>query len=378
MFWRILWRLLWASRSRLALALLAVASGAAVCAALVNLDLGASDQLTREFRSLGANVVVSPAQTANTAATMDSGVMDRIDALHAPEIVAAAPYLYVVAQTGPQAMPVSVIVAGTWFDQIARINSWWSIAGRRISERDDAADCMVGREVARSLGLVPGNQLTLRYALPHGEATFTVAGVLTAGGSEDSQVFVDLAAAQNLAGLSGRVGLVQLSVRGSAATIENVIHRLGGALTELDVQPVRQLAAAEGRLLERIRGLLFATVALILALTALGVLAAMAGLALERRRDVGLMKALGGTVRRVMRFFLAEAAAIGILGGIVGYGAGMLLADWVGERVFATAISPRLIVLPITVGLMIGVALAGAFPLRLLGRVRPAEILRGE
>jgi putative ABC transport system permease protein len=376
LFWRILWRLLWASRSRLLLALLAVASGAAVCAALVNLDLGASDQLMREFRSLGANVVVSPAQTGNTAATMDSSVMDRIDALRAPEIVAAAPYLYLVVQTGPQAMPVPVIVAGTWFDQIARINSWWSITGRRISERGDAADCMVGREVARSLGLVPGNPLTLRY---NGrEATFTVAGILTAGGSEDSQVFVDLAAAQNLAGLSGRIGLAQLSVRGSAPTIENVIRRLAGTFTELEVQPVRQLAAAEGRLLERIRGLLFATVVLILVLTALGVLAAMAGLALERRRDVGLMKALGGTVRRVMRFFLAEAAAIGILGGLVGCCAGMLLAVWVGESVFNTVISPRIIVVPITVGLMIVVALAGALPLRLLGRVRPAEILRGE
>ena len=125
MFWRILWRLLWASRGRLALALLAVASGAAVCAALVNLDLDASDQLTREFRSLGANVVVSPPQTGNTAATMDAGVMGRIAALHAPEIMAAAPYLYLVAQTGSQSAPVSVIVAGTWFDQVARINSWW-------------------------------------------------------------------------------------------------------------------------------------------------------------------------------------------------------------------------------------------------------------
>lgn len=376
MFWRILWRLLWASRSRLALALVAVASGATICAALVNLDLDASDKLTREFRSLGANVVISLAQTANTAATMDAAVMGRIDAQQAPEILAAAPYLYLVAQTGDEKIPVPVIVAGTWFDQIARINSWWSITGRRVSERNDAADCMVGSEVARTLGLVPGSRLTLRYA--GREATFIVAGVLTAGDSEDSQVFVDLAAAQNLAGLSGQVGLVQLSVRGSTRAIENVMNGLARALPGLDVQPVRQLAVAEGRLLERIRGLLFATVALILALTALGVLAAMAGLALERRRDVGLMKALGGTVRRVMRFFLAEAAAIGILGGIVGYGAGMLLADWVGKRVFATAISPRLIVLPVTIGLMIGVALAGALPLRLLGRVRPAEILRGE
>jgi putative ABC transport system permease protein len=141
---------------------------------------------------------------------------------------------------------------------------------------------------------------------------------------------------------------------------------------------VRQLAAAEGRLLERIRGLLFATVFLILLMTALGVLAAMAGLALERRRDVGLMKALGGSVRRVMRFFLAEATAVGIVGGVIGWGVGMLLSEWIGQRVFATSVTPRLIVLPVTVGLMIAVSLAGALPLRLLGRVSPAEILRGE
>lgn len=380
MFWRILWRLLWASRSRLVLALVAVTAGAAVCAALVNLDLDAGDKLTREFRSLGANVVVSPAQSAGTGTTMDSGVMDRIDALRAPEIMAAAPYLYVVAQAGPQSAAQGalspVIVAGTWFDQAARINSWWSITGRRISDRDDVTECMVGQEAARSLGLMLGSRLTLRSG--DREATLTVAGVITSGGSEDSQVFVDMATAQTLAGLAGRIGLVQLSVRGSSPAIENVIRSLSGALPGLSVQPVRQLAAADGRLLERIRGLLFATVLLILVLTALGVLAAMAGLALERRRDVGMMKALGGTVRRVMRFFLAEAAAIGILGGIVGWGVGMLLADFVGEQVFATSISPRLIVLPLTVGLMIGVALAGAVPLRLLGRVRPAEILRGE
>ncbi len=379
-FWRILWRLLWASRSRLVLALVAVTAGAAVCAALVNLDLDAGDKLTREFRSLGANVVVSPAQSAGAGATMDSGVMDRIDALHEPEIIAAAPYLYVVAQAGPQvavqAAPVPVIVAGTWFDQAAQINSWWNVAGRRITNRDDTTECMVGQEAARLLGLTPGSSLTLRSG--DREATLTVVGVITSGGSEDSQVFVDMPTAQNLAALAGRVGLVQLSVKGSTPAIEGVIGRLSGTLTDLDVQPVRQLAAADGRLLERIRGLLFATIALILILTSLGVLAAMAGLALERRRDVGMMKALGGTVRRVMRFFLAEAAAIGILGGIAGWAAGMFLADLVGERVFATAISPRLIVLPLTVGLMIGVSLAGALPLRLLGRVRPAEILRGE
>ena len=381
MFWRIFWRLLNASRGRLALALLAVASGAAVCAALVNLDLDARDRLTREFRTLGANVVVAPPVAEGSAATLDASALTTISDSRMPEIVGEAPYLYLAASVadnpaaGKASTEMPVIVAGTWFDQVAKMNSWWKVAGRWVAG-DDRASCMVGEQAARSLGLAPGSGITLRYS--GRDARLLVAGIVSAGGSEDGQIFVALPVAQDLAGLPSRVGLIQVSVRGSSQVIESVMTRLAASLPGLRVEPVRQLAAAEGRLLDRIHGLLFATVGVILLLTALSILAAMTGLALERRRDVGLMKAIGGSVRRVMRFFLAEAAAIGATGGVIGGIVGILLAAWIGRRVFAAPISPRLVVLPIVVALMIVVALAGALPLRLLGRVRPAEILRAE
>jgi len=375
MFWRVLWRLLRASSGRLALALVAVTSGAAVCAALLNLNLDATDKLTSEFRSLGANIVISPEPSAN-AETMDTSLLQNISALRAPELIAAAPYLYISAQAGEREAGVPVIVAGTWFDEVARMNSWWKVDGQWISDRGERTRCMVGQQVARQLGLAPGKPLLLRYGSR--EAPLQVSGVVTSGDSEDNQVFVSLAVAQELSGLAGRASLVQLSVRGTSRVFEDMIQRLSLAFPELSVQPVRQIAAAEGRLLERIRGLLFGTVFLILVLTSLGVLATTAGLALERRRDVGLMKALGGSVREVMHFFLAEAIAIGLAGGVLGAAVGMLLADWIGRRVFSTAVEPRLVVFPVTLALMVLATLAGALPLRLLGRVRPSEIFRGE
>lgn len=376
MFWRIYRRLLWASRGRLALALVAVASGATVCAAVVNLELDSSDKLTREFRTLGANVILAPAIAAGQGATIEQQVMDQVRALEAPEIVAAAPYLYVAAEAGEAAHRVPVIVAGAWLDQTARINSWWQVQGQWVSGRDETERCMLGRAAARSLRLAPGDRVKLRQ--DGRELSCAVAGVVTAGGSEDSQVFVGLAAAQSLAGREGGISVVQLSVRGEAPAIEAVVRRLADALPGIEVRPVRQLAAAEGRLLDRIRGLLSATVLLILVLSGLGMLAAMAGLALERQRDVGLMKALGGSVRRIMRLFLAEATTVGVLGGLIGSGAGILVAQWIGRSVFAASVTPRLVVVPVTVAVMVMVALAGALPLRLLGRVRPAEILRNE
>jgi putative ABC transport system permease protein len=376
MFWRILWRLLYASRGRLALALIAVISGAAVSAALLNLDLDATDKFTREFRVFGANVVVSAAQTGDAAGTMDVGEIERIQQLRSPQIVGIAPYLYLSAEAEAGENKAAVIVTGTWFDAAERMNSSWKVDGNWVSGRENRTDCMIGEQAAARLGLVPGHSVKVQYA--GREAVLRVVGVITAGTSEDSQIFIALPLAEELGLLGARASLVQISVRGSAPEVETVIRRLSLALPGLQVRPLHQLAEAEGRLLERIRGLLFATVVLILALTSLGVLAAMAGLALERRGDVGLMKALGGSVRVIMRFFMAEATAIGFVGGTIGFAIGMLLSQWIGQRVFSVSITPHLIVLPATLALMVLVSLAGALPLRLLGRVRPSEILRGE
>jgi len=141
---------------------------------------------------------------------------------------------------------------------------------------------------------------------------------------------------------------------------------------------VRQIAQAEGQLLGRLRLLLLTTVVLVLALTGLCVLATMATLAVERRTDVGLMKALGGAMPRLVRLFLAEVGMLGAIGGLIGSLLGAVLAAWIGRQVFGTAISARFEVFPLTIALMVAVALAGAAPLRLLGRVRPAVVLRGE
>ena len=380
MFWRVLWKLLRASRGRLAVALVALASGAAVCSALLNLQLDAERKLTREFRVLGANVVVSPPRGAATGETepalVDEDVMKQIAATRTAQVVAAAPYLFVVARAPAANAGQNVIVAGTWLDEMRRMTLWWKVDGQWVETRTDLARCLVGRNAARGLGVTPGSRLELRSA--DRSVVLTVAGVATAGGTEDNQVFVNLPVAQHLAGLTGRVGLAQLSVTGSPAEIEAFASRLAAALPSLDVRPIRQLAEAEGHLLGRIRLLILLTVVLILALTALCVLATMAALAMERRRDVGLMKALGGSMSRVVRLFLTEAGSLGVVGGLLGYAAGILLSRWIGRSVFGVAISPRIEVLPLIVALTVGVALAGALPLRLLGRVRPAVILREE
>lgn len=390
MFWRLLWRLLRGSRGRLAVALIALISGAAVISALLNLDLDIEHKLTQEFRALGANIVISSgraAQSADTSAgatgnqsnlVVPPDLMDATDVLGAVErlrtsdVVAAAPYLYIVAHAGDKPL----VVAGTWLDQARALAPTWKLAGNWIMSRDDETQCLVGSNVARQLGLAPGSGFNLIY---QGQTTFLrVAGVIDAGGAEDDQTFVNLPVAQKLAGLDGKIEFVQLSVGGNAASIGAYESRLASALPGYDVRPIRQVTEAGAGLLNRIRLLVVSMIVLILALTALCVLATMAALAMERREDVGLMKALGGSISGIVSLFLAEVGVLGAIGGLIGCLAGIVLSNWMGQRVFGTSISPRWEILPITVVLTVGVALAGALPLRLLGKIKPAVILRGE
>ena len=383
MFARLLWNLLRGSRGRLAVALIALISGAAVISGLLNLDLDIGRKLEREFRTLGANVVISPAgpgrvnvqsdtRTAAPAVMNAAPVLGEAARIPSGEPVAAAPYLYIVARAGG----TPIVVAGTWLDQAPRLAPAWRLEGDWVPSRDDTTRCLVGRNVARQFGLVPGSEFALNYL--DRSARLKVSGIVDAGGAEDDQVFVNLPVAQELAALPGKAGLVQLSVGGTSASIAQYVARLAAALPGYDVRPVRQVTEAEGQLLGRTRLLIFSMAALILVLTALCVLATMAALSMERREDVGLMKALGGSISRIVGLFLAEVGVLGAAGGLIGCIAGVALSRWAGERVFGASVTMRWEIFPVTIALMVLVALAGALPLRLLGKVKPAAILRGE
>lgn len=373
MFWRIFGRELRASRARLALALLVVVSGAAVVSALVNLQLDIDGKLERTFRVFGANVLVTPKSGVAGQAVMPVSVWQKI-AGHVESqarIMGAAPYLYVVARV--PAVSADAIIAGTDLGRVRQMSSWWQIDGRWPHA---AGEAMVGSDLARKLKIAPGG----RFAVEYGgrSETFTAAGIVTSGGPEDNQIFTGLAPAQQLAGLDGRISLVQLSVAGSAAQIRRVMSELGAALPAANVQPIPEFTTAEAQLAEKIRMLVGATVALILALTVLGVLASMAALATERRHDVGVMKAIGGPTRRIIRLFLAEVGALALVGTVAGCALGLPLSSWISLRAFGSGATLQWQVVPLVAALMFAAALAGALPLRLLGRVRPAVILRGE
>jgi len=376
MFWRIVRRLFVAQRGRLLVILLALGASAALTAALLNLQVDARDRLTKEFRVFGANIIVAPRNTQSSgtsAVTLDESVVERVRQSLPPR-ASADSYLYLVASVSAanSAQPVNAVIAGKRIERLDQSALKSTIA----TPRDNTNLCLVGFKAAQQLNLQPGASLTLKNDKREEVCTSEIAD--SRGDAQDSQIVLNLDAAQRLASLPNKVSLIQLSVPGTPREIREYISTLAQNIPNVDVHGLRQFTDAEAKIYTRVSGLLTATTALVLALTGLCVMAAMTNVAMERKNDVGLMKAIGGATRRVLRLFLAEAALLGLAGGIVGAAAGLLLSIWLGKTVFGVAARPRLIVYPVSVALTILVAIVSSYPLRRLANISPASVFRGE
>jgi putative ABC transport system permease protein len=379
MFWRIVRRLITANYGRLFVILLALGAGAAITSALLNLQIDAKRRLTTEFRALGANVIVAPrdANANSGGGTLRQNLVSELQTENSGKPVPAVAFLYVIGEVAKagEIHHEAAVIAGTEGQGLTQVRP-----GRRTEysadiEKDPAA-CEVGAKAAAQFKVHAGDLLHLRNQ--GREATCKVFAVVATGGAEDTQIFTKLTTAQSLADLPGRISLVQLSVTGTPDSIQHFIAALGPRLPGADVHGIKQLAEAEGKLYNRISGLLTTTVIIVLLLTSLCVMAGMSNVAIERKNDVGLMKAIGGSVRRVVRLFLAEAILMGIAGGLIGSAFGILGSIWLGKTVFGVAAQPRWTVYPVSVGITIIVSIASAFPLRRLASVRPANVFRGE
>jgi putative ABC transport system permease protein len=112
---------------------------------------------------------------------------------------------------------------------------------------------------------------------------------------------------------------------------------------------------------------------------ALAITATSAAAVLERRVEIGVMKAIGATNAAVTTLFLTEHLILALIGGAAGFAIGTALAWFLGASVFGAPASPEFILLPIILGLAALVALIGGLlPLRRVAHVDPAPILRGE
>ncbi|HWZ50489.1 MAG TPA: FtsX-like permease family protein [Granulicella sp.] len=360
---RILRRSIAHRRARSLSALVALTVSAGVATALLTLYQDLDAKLHHEFRSFGANVVV----TAGAGSSLPADAAARVrEAAGADASTAEFGYAVATTDRGTQA-----VVAGTDFAAVRRLDAWWSVDAWPAA--GDAAAALLGQRAANFVA--DEHAVKLTYA----GKTLALHGVgrLRTGGDEDSRIYMPMAAFSAWTGVEASV--IEVQVPGGAAKVEAVMGRLKTALPGLQVAPVRQLVEGESRIVDRTHALMYAAVLLIALTVGVSVLATLSASVLERRRDFALMKALGGSQGQLMGLFLLEALVLALGGVAAGFVVGSGLAWAISEGNFGTATLPRIQVLPLVLLLNLAVAvLAAILPVRVLRGLQPAALLKGE
>jgi putative ABC transport system permease protein len=350
-------------RTRSISALIAMTVSAGVATALLTLYADLDAKLHKEFRSFGANIVI----TAPANVPLPSDALTRVQQAAGSDALSAE-FAYAVATTDKE---TPVVVAGTDVAAVKRLDSWWQVGIWPDPTIANAA--LLGQ---RTTDFVRDEHAVV---LSYGGRPITLQGVgrLKTGGEEDSRIYMPLAAFTAWTGI--RPSVIELQVPGGAKRVESTMVQLQKELPEVQVQPVRQLVEGESKIVDRTHALMYGAVLLIALTVAVSVLATLSASVLERRRDFALMKALGGSQGQLMGMFLLEALVLALAGVAAGFVVGSIAAWAISEGNFHTATLPHLSVLPMVLLLNVAIAaLAALLPARVLRGLQPAALLKGE
>ena len=422
------------------LAGVAVTLGVAVATAMIAVATDIGDKINRELRSYGANLVITPQEDTldveiggvNLKPPSDGQFLNEADlpkirgTFWHHNIVGFSPTLPVVVKVRTNSGEQDVTLVGTYFNKqltfgkedfttgVRITHPWWKVEAdcgatgvpaRPAVVKDSSAcgwpddnsqDVLVGDRLAAKLGKKPGDTLDTSGR------SLRISGILSTGGVEDNEIVAPLALAQQILDKPGAVRRVYVSaltkpqdalaVRDPKTMtpevydrwycspyVQSIAYQLQEAIPHSHAEQIRQVAQNEGTVLARIKGLMLLVTLAALFASALAVSAAMATAIFERRREVGLMKALGAGDLVVATIFFVEAMLLALIGGIAGFSAGALLARQIGRSIFNSQISIEPVLFPIILAIAVIVTFAGsAAAIRRAVKFDPVFALRGE
>lgn len=426
MFFRLVFGALFRQKSKMILIALTVALGISLSTAMLTVVLGVGDKINRELKTYGANIRVLPKEASlldelygiGEEETLRHQYLNEADVQKVKQIfwgfnvLEFAPTLKVwvqVAEFGGQTLPLE----GTWFEKelklstgeeltagIKKLKTWWQVEGQWLKDEDQEG-ILLGQTLAKRYGLKVGDQVTLqgKQALK-----LSIRGVLNAGGREDERAYVTLATAQRLSDLEGKVTEIEVSALTTpdndlarkasqnpnsltpseydtwycTAYVSSICYQIQEVVQDAVAKPIRQVAESEGSILSKTQMLMLFIALLASIGSALGISNLVTASVIERSQELGLLKALGASTHRIVLRLLCEIFITGLVGAVLGYGAGIGFAQLIVWTVFSSSLHFAPMVIPINLALLVMVVLLGSLPaVRYLMKLKPTEVLHG-
>lgn len=333
-------------KGRFIFTLLGITIGIASFVTLLSLGGSLKNEIKKQASELGANLVVTPKGwcayeqvSVLTGEQLPEAIpFDVVKKISAIKGLTAVPYL-----TERTAIKNSLVpVIGILPEEMRAFKAWEIEKGSYFETQNEKA-VIIGSGIAQQFKLNPMNELTIR-----GEK-FPVKGVLKETGSKDDiAMFMPLSVAQRLYGVRDMVSFIAVKVDEYILKIQETSN----VAVVSDKQLLKSVLSIVGTVSLTLQ--LIAAVAIFAA--AFGIINTMMTAIYERKREIGILQAIGAKRSTIFKAFLLESGFYGILGGIIGVASGL---------VFSSIASPYISQNEFT-AFMKGTEVAGSFDLRLV------------
>jgi len=366
------WRNVWRRRLRTALTLGGIGMGIGAFVALVGFSRSFEHAWLEMYENAGTDLAVVQKTFLNTSVDESAGAVLR----GIPQVARAAPMIINMMAVSPE---VNTLVYG-WKADTFEFSALNILQGRKF--QDGQQEVMLGELLAGSLNKKVGDTLDLQGS------TFRVVGIFRSGSAlEDGAIIMPLDQMQGLSEMQGKVTAyhVRLKAAPAGVTAEQWRQEAENAV-EKDLPGLRAVPAAQraanNQLVILAHAAAWGTSLIALLVAALGIANTMAMSVFERTKEIGVLRAMGWSRRRVMALILVEAGALGLAGGVTG-----LLLGWGALHVLgalpqtASIASTTLPVATLLEGLLMAVlvgVLAGSVPAWHGAQLSPVEALRHE
>jgi len=307
-------------RSRFAFTLLGITVGIASLVTLLSLGTGLEKEVRKQADVLGAHLVVTPRGwcayeqiSVLTGETLPEAIPDadvrKISAIKGIQVI---PYL--TQRTAIQNQPVPVV--GILPREMKEYKKWEIEKGEY---RLDEKGVVVGHGIAKQF------KLYVDQAIPIRGKDFRIRGILAeVGNRDDLAIYLDLPVAQELYGTGDKVSFLSVKVD-DISQIDKYI---------LEIQNTANVAVvSDKQLLKSVLGIVGAVGNALQLIAAVAILAACFGIVntmmtaiYERKREIGILQAIGAKRRTIFALFLAESGFYGLAGGLLGVVAGFLFS----------------------------------------------------
>ena len=399
-------------KKAMALMIVSIAVGTAMAASLITISLEINGKVSKELRSFGANILVEPKIEGLADISGQKRFLRYEDIIRTKtifwrhNILGVSPFLETDAEMSYDSNSQDIKLVGAWYEKelplpgeaqkfstgIRAVSPWWYIEGKWP---DSADNIVIGTSIAGRFGIKKGDEVFLD------KKKFTVSGTIETGGPEDDQVFMDLESLQEFKNMKGKVSRVFVSALTTpmdefaykdpismsrteyekwycTGYVTSIAKQVEEVFNGSRAKPIWQVAETEGKVLDRLKLLIYLLCFIALVASAIGVSTTMIMSLLRRIEEIGLMKAIGADRTRIITIFLTEGIIIGIIGGLLGYLLSIGASQYIGMKVFNTGLEQRAILLPIAIGNAILIAVAGTIlPIRRALGIKPGIVLKG-